>query len=101
MSFLQSLIVYGVAPILSLLIFLIFVHVVFSWLLAFNIINLRNPMVSSLYRAVDQIMRPLIQPIQRVLPSFGGLDFSPIILLFALYWLRDFVVMQKLLPMLG
>jgi len=101
MSFLQSLIAYGVAPILSLLIFLIFVHVVFSWLLAFNIINLRNPMVASLYDAVNRIMTPLIQPIQRVLPSFGGLDFSPIILLFGLYWLRDYFVMQMLYPMLG
>ncbi|MGB0908287.1 MAG: YggT family protein [Maricaulaceae bacterium] len=101
MSFLQSILMYLVDPILGLLIFLVFVQVIFSWLLAFNIVNLRNATVAALFDAVNRIVNPLLRPIQKIIPSFGGLDFSPIILLLGLYWVRDYGVRQMLYPMLG
>lgn len=100
MNLLQSLLIYFVAPVLSFLIFLIFVHVIVSWLVGFNIINLRNPTARQLYMALDGLMRPIMAPIQRIVPSFGGLDFSPIIALLLLYWLRDYVL-PSLVGMLG
>jgi len=99
MTFPQSILLYFVAPALSLLIFMIFAQVILSWLLAFNIINLRNPIVSQIYYALEKVLGPIYRPIRNVLPSMGGLDLSPIILLFAVYWIRDFVVMSKLVPM--
>ena len=99
MTFPQSILAYFIAPALSILIFMIFAQVILSWLLAFNIINLRNPMVSQIYYALEKILGPIYRPIRNVLPSMGGLDLSPIILLFAIYWVRDFVVMGKLFPM--
>jgi len=99
MTFPQSILLYFVAPALSLLIFIIFAQVILSWLLAFNIINLRNPIVSQIYYALEKVLGPIYRPIRNVLPSMGGLDLSPIILLFAVYWIRDFVVMSKLVPM--
>ena len=101
MTFPQSILVYFVAPALTLLIFMIFAQVILSWLLAFNIINLRNPMVAQIYYALEKILGPIYAPIRNVLPSMGGLDLSPIILLFATYWVRDFIVLQKLVPMFG
>lgn len=101
MTFPQSILLYFVAPALSLLIFMIFAQVILSWLLAFNIINLRNPIVSQIHYALEKVLGPIYRPIRNVLPSMGGLDLSPIILLFAVYWIRDFVVISKLVPMFG
>ena len=99
MTFPQSILIYFVAPALSLMIFMIFAQVILSWLLAFNIINLKNPIVAQIYYALEKILGPIYRPIRNIMPSMGGLDLSPIILLFAIYWIRDFVVMSKLVPM--
>ncbi len=99
MTFPQSILLYFVAPVLSLLILMIFVQVVLSWLLAFNIINMKNPIVAQVYYGIEKILGPLYAPIRKVIPAMGGLDLTPIVLLFALYWIRDFVVMQKLVQL--
>lgn len=101
MSLAQSIIMYLVRPAISLLIFLIFVEVIFSWLLAFNIINLRNPTVAQLYKVVNRFTQPILDPIRRVIPAMGGLDFTPIVALLGLSWLNNYVVMQVIYPMLG
>ena len=49
MSFLQSILIYFVSPLLSLLLIIFFVYMVFSWLIAFNIVNLRNPAMAQIY----------------------------------------------------
>ena len=92
MTFLQSILIYLVSPVLSFLVILIFVWVVMSWLVSFNVINLRNPMMRQIYYGIESIMKPLMAPIQRVLPSFGGMDFSPIVVLLLLQWLKGYVV---------
>ena len=76
----------------SLVWWLILASVILSWLIAFNVINTGNPTVRQIARAVDSLTSPLLAPIRRFLPSIGGLDLSPIILLIALEFLRRFVV---------
>lgn len=100
MTLLQSILIYFISPVLSFLIFLIFVWVIMSWLISFNLINLRNPMVSQIYYGINRLLNPLIAPVQRVIPSFGGLDFSPIVVLLALSWAKNYVV-PSLYNMLG
>lgn len=101
MTFPQSILLYFVAPALSFLIFMVFAQVILSWLLAFNIINLKNPIVAQIYYGLEKILGPIYRPIRQVLPSMGGLDLSPIIVLFATYWVRDFIVLQKLVSIFG
>jgi YggT family protein len=52
-----------------------------SWLIAFNVINTYNEYVRTVWQALNRITAPLYRPIQRVLPDFGGLDFSPLVVL--------------------
>lgn len=101
MTFAQSIIAYLVSPVLSLLVFLIFIEVVFSWLVAFNVVNLRNPAVAQIYEVVRRFTEPILRPIRNAVPSIGGLDFSPIIAILGLSWLNDYVVRQLLFPALG
>jgi YggT family protein len=66
---------------LNILSIVVIVQVICSWLVAFNVINLHQPFVRALYSGMDRLTEPLYRPIRKVLPDFGGLDFSPIILI--------------------
>ncbi|MEM9704518.1 MAG: YggT family protein [Pseudomonadota bacterium] len=65
--------------------------VIMSWLITFRVINLGNPMVNSIYRGVNQLLEPVLQPIRRFLPDTGGLDLSTLVLFFGLQALQIFV----------
>jgi YggT family protein len=76
------------APIIDVIIYLLWVlsiiiiaQAVLSWLIMFNVVNMRNDFVRSIYEAMSWLTEPLYRPIRRVLPDFGGLDFSPLVVL--------------------
>ncbi len=69
----------------------IFATVIMSWLIAFNVVNLHNSFVAQLWRILNQLTEPVLAPIRRLIPSVGGLDLSPIILLLAIYFLQTLI----------
>jgi YggT family protein len=73
--------------IVDLLWWLIIVQVILSWLIAFNTINTTNPTVRQFLAALEKMTAPLYRPIRKVLPDFGGLDFSPVVILLVLSFL--------------
>src|SRR4051812_21313941 len=66
----------------------IIAQAVISWLVAFNVINTHNDFVRQLLYALDRMTAPLYRPIRKILPDFGGLDFSPIVVILLLILLR-------------
>ncbi|MGY6532793.1 YggT family protein [Glycocaulis sp.] len=101
MSFGQALIVYFIIPILNLLVLVVFINVIMSWLVAFNVVNPRNQFVNTVWRLTSAITEPLLSPIRRILPPLGGIDLSPIILLLLIFFIREWVIMGQLFPLLG
>jgi YggT family protein len=75
----------------GLAIALVVISAVLSWLIAFDVINLRNPTAYRIVRALDAMTEPMLRPIRRFLPNLGGVDISPIILLLLLQALRMLV----------
>ena len=73
---------------LQVLMWIIIIQAILSWLVAFNVINTYNQFVRSLLNALDRMTRPLYRPIRRILPDFGGLDFSPMVVILLIYVLR-------------
>jgi YggT family protein len=73
---------------LQVLMWIIVIQAILSWLVAFNVINTYNAFVRSFLHALDRITAPLYRPVRRILPDFGGLDFSPIVILLLIYVLR-------------
>jgi YggT family protein len=67
------------------------VSVIMSWLIAFDVVNMRSQAAVTIWRAVDALTEPLLRPIRSVLPNVGGLDISPLILLLGLQFLRDLI----------
>lgn len=68
--------------------YIIIAQAILSWLVAFNVINTYNDFVRGFLNALDRITAPLYRPIRRILPDFGGLDFSPMVVLLLIYVLR-------------
>jgi len=75
--------------VLQLYTFVVFAMVIMSWLLGFNVINRHNQFVDMIWRTLMALTEPVLGPIRRIMPSLGGLDLSPIILLFGVYFLRE------------
>ena len=73
---------------LTVLTWIIIIQAILSWLVAFNVINTYNDFVRSLLNALDRITEPLYRPVRRILPDFGGLDFSPLVVLLLIYVVR-------------
>jgi YggT family protein len=68
--------------------YIIIAQAIISWLVAFNVINTTNDFVRSFLAALDRITEPLYRPIRRILPDFGGIDFSPIVVLLLIHIAR-------------
>lgn len=77
---------------LWLLMWIIIVQAILSWLVAFNVINTQNEFVRSVLYALDRMTQPLYRPIRRILPDFGALDLSPMVVLLIIIVLRDYVI---------
>ena len=57
----------------------IIVSAILSWLVAFNVINIRHPVANAVVRGLDAVTRPVLRPFQRFIPPLGGIDISPIV----------------------
>ncbi len=71
---------------------IIIASAVFSWLYAFNVVNPRNQVVSTIGNMLFRITEPALRPIRRFLPDLGGIDISPIILLLVIFFIRQFLI---------
>ncbi len=81
-----------ISTVATLIFWVVLAHVIMSWLVAFNVVNLNNQFVRSLYHGINGVVEPLLSPIRRILPTAGGIDFSPIVLLIGVEILRVFLL---------
>ena len=77
---------------LNVLWWIIIVQAVMSWLLAFNVINTHNEFVRQLWYVLERITEPLYRPIRRIMPDFGGIDLTPMVVLILLIIIRQAVM---------
>lgn len=68
--------------------FFVFAHFVMSWLINFQVLNIRQPVVQQIWYGLNRLLEPLYGPIRRILPNMGGLDLSPLVVLIAIYALE-------------
>jgi len=82
--------------IIELLTWLVIASAIMSWLVAFNVVNMRNQFIRMVVETLYRLTDPMLRPIRRVLPNLGGVDISPVILILGLMFLRwvieDYVV---------
>ncbi|HEU0218174.1 MAG TPA: YggT family protein [Stellaceae bacterium] len=73
-------------------IWLLIAQAILSWLLAFGVINRYNRAVSVIGDFLYRVTEPALRPIRSILPNFGGIDISPVILILILYFLSDLII---------
>jgi len=78
-----------VTYLIELYMFVIFAQVIWSWLVAFNVVNRRNQFVSLLSQVLYQLTEPAYRPIRNILPSTQPIDFSPFVLVLLLALVRS------------
>ena len=92
-----SFLYFIVDGLLNLLAIAIIISAILSWLVAFDVINLRNQFVYSMARFLDAVTRPILRPVQKIIPPIGGVDISPIIVLLIIQGVRSYLLPQILL----
>ena len=85
--------------IVSLYIWILIIHVIFSWLVAFNVLNTGNRFVYSILDISYKLTAPPLNFIRRFLPNLGSIDISPVILILGLMFFRN-LVFEYLAPSL-
>jgi YggT family protein len=75
--------------IIWLYVWLLIASAVLSWLIAFNVVNTRHPVVGMVANFLYQVTEPVLRPIRSILPNLGGIDISPVILIIALFFIRN------------
>ncbi|MEM7616318.1 MAG: YggT family protein, partial [Pseudomonadota bacterium] len=78
--------------ILDIVWFLVIAQVILSWLVQFEVLNLRQPLVYQIWSGLNRALEPLYRPIRNILPSMGGLDLAPLVLIVAIYALRVILI---------
>jgi YggT family protein len=98
-----SAIVWLVNTVIGLAIFFIFARAIVGWLVQFDIINTRNQFVYQVLTMLERVTDPVLRPIQRIVPTLGGIDFSPVVAWLALSVIRILfnVYLAPLLYVLG
>ena len=69
--------------------FVILAHVIMSWLINFQVLNLRQPLIAQVWSLLNRMVEPIYRPIRRLLPPMSGLDLAPLIAIIILIILRD------------
>ena len=87
-----SFLEYIIEAVLQLMVLAIIIAAVLSWLVAFDVINLRHPVARQIVTFLDAVTRPILRPIQRIIPPLGGFDISPIIAIIVLQGAEQYLV---------
>jgi YggT family protein len=86
-----------IAYALQFYLYLVIAQVVLSWLIAFNVVNMRNQFVAMLAEFLYRVTEPVLRPIRRILPDLGAIDISPIVLFFIILLIQD-VIYRYIIP---
>ena len=78
--------------VLQLYVWLLIAAAVLSWLVAFNVVNTRNQVVATIGEFLYRITEPVLRPIRSIMPSLGGLDISPVVLILIIFFVENVIV---------
>ncbi|MEM0934765.1 MAG: YggT family protein [Pseudomonadota bacterium] len=78
--------------ILGVVFFIMIVHIIMSWLISFNVLNYRQPVVGQIWEGLNQLLEPMYRPIRRILPDTRPLDLAPLVAFVIVIALRDIIL---------
>ena len=80
--------------ILTLAVWIIIIHVIMSWLINFQVINLQQPIGYLIWKGLNQLTEPIYRPIRRLLPDLGGIDLAPLIVIIGIMFVQRLILVD-------
>jgi len=74
--------------VLDIVWFFIIAHVIMSWLISFQVLNLHQQLVAQIWYMLNRLLEPIYRPVRRILPPLSGIDLAPLVVLIGVYALR-------------
>ena len=68
------------------------VHIIMSWLINFQVLNLQQPLVSQIWQGINRLLEPIYAPIRRILPDTRPMDLAPLVALIVIISLRAYIL---------
>jgi YggT family protein len=81
--------------------YIIIASVIISWLIAFEVLNLKNPQAQNLVNLLNKLTEPVYKPLRKFIPPIGGIDITPIIVIFAIFLLKNLIVRVMITSSVG
>jgi YggT family protein len=83
---------YFIDFLLGLYISILIAQAILSWLIVFNVVNTRNPIVATIGEFLYRITEPVLRPIRQMMPNLGGIDISPLIVILIIYFIQIVII---------
>jgi YggT family protein len=77
---------------LGFYVMVLLITVIVSWLVAFDVINVRNNVVRSVVYALSALTDPVLNPLRKIIPPVGGLDLTFLVLLLLIQLVRSVII---------
>lgn len=81
-----------ISYLLTLYVYVVIAMAILSWLIAFNVVNTRNPVVHMIADLLYRVTEPALRPIRNMLPNLGGIDISPVILFLIIMFIQSVIL---------
>jgi YggT family protein len=81
-----------IAYVLQLYVYVLIAAAILSWLIAFNVVNMRNQFVAGLVQLLYAITEPVLRPIRNILPNLGGVDISPVVVILIIIFIQSVIL---------
>ena len=78
-----------ISTVIQIYIYVLVASAILSWLIAFNVVNMRNQAVATIVDVLYRLTEPVLGPIRRILPNLGGLDISPVVVILLLIFVNN------------
>ena len=78
--------------VLDVVFFIMLAHIIMSWLINFQVLNLRQPLVAQIWDGLTRLLEPIYRPIRRMLPDTGALDLAPLVVFVIIIALRNIII---------
>ena len=77
---------------LNIVYFIVIAHVIMSWLINFQVLNLRQPLVAQIWDGLNRLLEPIYSRVRRIIPPMGGLDLAPLVVLIGVAVIRILLI---------
>jgi YggT family protein len=85
-------VIWLISTVLDLFVWVLIINAILSWLVAFNVVNIRNRFVGMVDEFCRRVSEPVLAPVRRILPTLGGIDLSPMVVILGVMFLQRLIV---------